>query len=465
MNFWDTPIGTDEAVSTPPTTGHERQQSLNEEVTEVMGQLNRFWDGFRKQSQDALLAARKDLGQYATQAQQYASQAGKELEKEFSKLGIVNQSSSSPQIRETPGADGEASTSGSASLSSSSTLPDPSDTPTSPTTSSNLFARLQDSLPPDLVNTLQSHLPESIRHAPERLDLTQLRSTLQRVRLQDATARGEELLKSAGDFLRDAVRVVPPPTEEESAGLSSRPKGKAPMRDGAIGTRKDALFRALRSNAAILRIDPAAEKSSEAMFKTWEEKQVAASDGGILGATWQTKIDAELKDAGESLSALREELVPSTLTEEAFWTRYFFRVFQIEQEEERRKALLAGMFFTSHSRTALGLTWNPTAGSSQTEDDFSWEDEEEDTTSPTDTLRDRAAPSSADRKTLNTFKANSLAPTPGTSSPSQSEGSYDIVSGHVSNASESAPTPQPTVKTSQKGTGAVEDESEDSDWE
>lgn len=36
--------------------------------------------------------------------------------------------------------------------------------------------------------------------------------------------------------------------------------------------------------------------------------------------------------------------VPSEMTEEVFWTRYFFRVYQIEREAERRRALLQGAF-------------------------------------------------------------------------------------------------------------------------
>lgn len=36
-------------------------------------------------------------------------------------------------------------------------------------------------------------------------------------------------------------------------------------------------------------------------------------------------------------------LVPSTLSKEEFWSRYFFRAHQITHEEERRKALIQGM--------------------------------------------------------------------------------------------------------------------------
>jgi len=32
------------------------------------------------------------------------------------------------------------------------------------------------------------------------------------------------------------------------------------------------------------------------------------------------------------------------ITEEVFWARYFFRVYQIEREAERRRALLQGEF-------------------------------------------------------------------------------------------------------------------------
>ena len=35
-------------------------------------------------------------------------------------------------------------------------------------------------------------------------------------------------------------------------------------------------------------------------------------------------------------------IVPGTLTEDEFWTRYFFRVYQVEREEARRKAIIQG---------------------------------------------------------------------------------------------------------------------------
>ena len=48
MDFWSSPINPTEVASTP-AEAPVQQQSLNDEVTEVMGSLNKFWGGFRRQ--------------------------------------------------------------------------------------------------------------------------------------------------------------------------------------------------------------------------------------------------------------------------------------------------------------------------------------------------------------------------------------------------------------------------------
>ncbi len=49
MNYLDPLDVAAASTSTPPP---EPEQSLNEEVTQVIGQLNRFWGGFRKQASE-----------------------------------------------------------------------------------------------------------------------------------------------------------------------------------------------------------------------------------------------------------------------------------------------------------------------------------------------------------------------------------------------------------------------------
>lgn len=116
-----------------------------------------------------------------------------------------------------------------------------------------------------------------------------------------------------------------------------------------------------------------------------------------------------------------------------------------------RKA--CSQFLDTHSNELTGV--------SQHDDDFTWEDEEEEATSPTGTLQSH-------RKVGAQESTSALPPapeptpisrvaTPGTMSPSLSENSYDIVSsGHTSNGGEG--------KTAQKAEGKDE-ESGDSDWE
>ena len=97
------------------------------------------------------------------------------------------------------------------------------------------------------------------------------------------------------------------------------------------------------------------------------------------------------------------------------------------------------------------------------DEDFSWEDEEESSSapsSPTDTLRDRAAETSAKESTPVAKTAHLTASA--STSPPQSEASYDIVSGHVSNASESAPAAKVQAKA---GAASGKDEDEDEEEE
>jgi hypothetical protein len=43
--------------------------------------------------------------------------------------------------------------------------------------------------------------------------------------------------------------------------------------------------------------------------------------------------------------------VPGEISEDVFWIRYFFRVYQINQEDEQRKAVLSGKVLFSLPRS------------------------------------------------------------------------------------------------------------------
>ena len=261
------------------------------------------------QSQSAIEAARKDLGEYVSQAQ-------KGLNEQFATLSANSSTpaaegdtpaegtSSSRDLVDTTTPDGESSATSSASASTA-TLPDPQQDASSQT----LFTRLQSSLPPDLLTTLRETIPDSVRDAQRRQELAQAAQA----RVHGAAARGEVLLRGASVFLRDAVRVVPPEEYPATASASAStpptfedattPRAEAPSPVGISGTpatRRDALLRALRATPAILRIDPAKEERSVAFFGSWI-LQTKSLPG-------QTQREAELSADEGALQVTRSTL-------------------------------------------------------------------------------------------------------------------------------------------------------------
>jgi len=282
-----------------------------------------------------------------------------------------------------------------------------------------------------------------VRHPQARKDLAQA-----------AQVRGEELLRGASGFLRDAVRVLPPnqaaPSSASAFAFASvvpphahdgpaRTRRKAPPSPVAVasataGTRRGALLYALRANPAILRVDPAKEDRSAAQFMAWVE-------AGTDAIHDESRRESELAANDGLLRNTRSALVPEELSEDEFWTRYFFRVHQVDQEDERRKAVLS-------------------AGPPDQDDDFSWEDDE-DGSQKVQLSPQLAAPVLNRDKLLNATTAS------GTTSPERSDDSFDIVSsGNVSAAGDVGATRVDRRESSDgNDDGGEEDGEEDDDEE
>ena len=346
MSFLDLP-----ATSTPPPAS-QVEPNLNDEVSQVIGQLGRFWGGLRKQvcsnrptnkctrsvettsfplqSQSALQTARKDLGEVVLQAQ-----------KELGKLtGDAPQQESEPSEEKTVHGAADVVQEG-----SSSQVETPVATPSQSErdlSASSLFARLQSAIPPNIVSTMQNNIPETLKHATEGIDLSQLRTTLTNEfqRVQGATIiaqAGEyvqksgdllrEVVEEAGEVLRDAVKVIPPEGAESGfiapgpfwdgvdMTLPSEDKGKA--REGSSGqpsmetqltvaTRVEALLKQLRHNPAILRHDPEEDDRVRELYRLWVRSQVDGK-GGIEGEEWTQRISSSL-DEDEDGRALQSSL-------------------------------------------------------------------------------------------------------------------------------------------------------------
>ncbi|KAG6918549.1 hypothetical protein DXG01_013639 [Tephrocybe rancida] len=381
MNFLD-PYDVPAQSATP----QQSEQSLNEEVSEVIGQLGRFWAFYRSlQSQSVLETARKDLSEVVTQAQKELTK----LTSEPAAQPVASTSAPSPENPEPP-LDAE----------DEPPIPTPDDTPVASTSASSIFSRLQSALPPNLLETARNQIPESLKHASDNIDIPQIRANFlaEFQRVQGVTlAQAEEYahksealirdaVKEASEVLRDAVKILPPEESGSQGGLvwdgsdmwslplelsettASSNLSKTQRRadaQNAVATRAESLFRRLRHDPVILERDPAVDGGE--LYSSWVASEITSQEGGITGKYWSERIATLLGEAstGETLKVTRDTLVPSNLTEDDFWTRYFFRAHQIEAEEQKRKTLLEGEQNSSIDSGTLE------------EDDFSWEDDDE----------------------------------------------------------------------------------------
>jgi hypothetical protein len=196
-------------------------------------------------------------------------------------------------------------------------------------------------------------------------------------RAEAAMNQGEKYFKTASSELSDlfgqAVRIVPP----EEAGNAGIRKGNAVAADKrkkaaavAAAGRKESLLHRVRSDPAVLLVDPAeapasasdtqaattaseGDSSFSAATATHADtreafarfcQKIEEEQGWLDSEKWKTRISDELDDeeSGHVLKATYNAIVPGKLPAEAFWTRYFFRVQQIEEDEARRKEILEG---------------------------------------------------------------------------------------------------------------------------
>ena len=363
MNFLDT---YDISRTSTPNPNQSEQPSLNEEVNQVISQLGRFWGGFRKQvpltsshsfdlnitlpqkSQTALETARKDFSEVVVQAQ-----------KELSKFTAVEESNDVKKEPETTEETDTASSTAGPSTDApdvpTTTTEEPSssaspsadkETPVASTSTSTLFSRLQSALPPNIVATVQNNLPDSLKHASENIDFSQLGTNLvsefqrvqgvTRAQAEEYVSKSEVLIrdamKEAGEVLRDAVKVIPPDQAGSNEGLiwdgtdmwmlpadSSDSTGKEGGATGsmksaeaqsAVATRAEALLRRLKHDPAILRHDPEADEGNRDEYRAWLEGEVNSKEGGIDGQEWKGKIAAVLEEPldGQALKELRDKL-------------------------------------------------------------------------------------------------------------------------------------------------------------
>ncbi|KIO30692.1 hypothetical protein M407DRAFT_5460 [Tulasnella calospora MUT 4182] len=416
--------------SAASTAAAAQQPSLEEEVNQVVGQLGRFWGGFKRQSTAALEIARKDLSQVVVQAQAELGKisttttaASTSRAADSSTDASAAAGSESPSTEDGPSTPGSSTDKGKQSDTPRASA-EGSGSPTTPTQPSinSFFSRLQSSLPPQLapesitqtLQNIQKQVQPALANAQtaastaalqaqhaasaaasqasqaiSQVDVSQYQRSLsgnirklqeaqgpmlaQAEKLaEEARHRSEVLLKEAGEYLKDAVKVVPPeggsagvagawdgsdlwmyPSPIGTAGWGGNDSTKAveedkPRKSGDTMTyarvkRADALLARLKHDPKLVKLDPEADEAVRENYLKFVGEEIDGK-GGIEGDAWSKKVGEALSDGadGPALKSTMDALVPFEMTEDTFWTRYFFRVHQIQDEEEKRKALLEG---------------------------------------------------------------------------------------------------------------------------
>jgi hypothetical protein len=514
MSFLDPYDITNPGAITPPVNSLA-EKSLNEEVSQVVGQLGSWWGGFKKQSQTVLVSARKDFSDVVISAQ-------KELGKLTTESPQTASSSSSELQQQTPAQD---SSSDSSTPTEKGSNPEDLNAPPTPSASSStsfqgLLGRLQSTIPPNVVSAVQNSLPESIRHATsEGVDFAQLRSTVlsefQRVQgvtraqaeeyVHKSEAFLKEAVKEAQEVLKDAVKVIPPDAQADPSSSSSAmiwdgsdvwmipstvsaapdPASTGSSREGstatsavdaqlAVTTRTESLLNTLKHNPEIVAHDPESDDVVKKLYMDWLEEEGQKKDQTESEAEyWVAKGKAALAQPndGQALQSTYDQLVPSRLSEDIFWKRYFFRVHQIECDEEKRKALLQGSLETEEN-----IAWEEEDDEEEDDEDEDSDDDEEEEDEPAPVTQTQAKPATATQEAITLAKPQAtpqtlVAHTPVNASPrASSDESYDVVS---STNSASGDPKKPKVEEGDDGDGDgdgdeeenSEDEDEDEDEE
>ncbi|BGP29751.1 hypothetical protein JCM10296v2_001496 [Rhodotorula toruloides] len=509
--FAATPISTPSRTSTPtpaqPSTAAEPEsptrqtttaaQGLEKEVASVMAGFGSFWGRVKKQGTAALQtaekqyeAARADFTPLLTQARSQLDHLSEQTRAELQRLsevpaptggsGVVigadgvpvildEVPAAQPKVDKGKGVDREGEGANAPAEG------DAQHQQTPAAAASAWMAKFGSSLASnpnvkDLsrnLSSLQSNLSSNLHQIQSQLthiDLTEGQKVAEGY-LHKGEAWFQEFSTEVGKLAKDAVKVVPP---TKTGGAAAAPTGRASL-EGAAMNRRDLLLFKLRTDPALFLLDPAqrpADSTTPDLREPFASYLAAlASSGGFDTATFRSQIDAELAEAGEPLRKTLEEVVPGQLSEEAFWTRYFFRKARIEEEEERRKKVLQV--------------------AEQDEDDFSWDMDDEETASSAASPRlpsTSPAVPSAQPSSLTAAATAAASSTPETATPiastartpavhdsptvaepsprasSDGTSSYDMVSAKSGN-------PSGDEAAKEAAAAKEEEEDEDSDWE
>lgn len=159
-----------------------------------------------------------------------------------------------------------------------------------------------------------------------------------RTQAEEYVHKSEELLRDAGEFLKDAVKVVPPeeggqvpagmmwdgsdiwmlpemastPSDTNGKGKERRSGDSRASAEGlrAVATRAEALLKQLKHDPAVLSVNPEADERAKQMWDEWLSMEVNNMEAGLESELWKDAKEAALSDPvdGEALKNTMDTL-------------------------------------------------------------------------------------------------------------------------------------------------------------
>lgn len=205
------------------------------------------------------------------------------------------------------------------------------------------LSRIQENLPPQLApdnlsqtfQNIQKQIQPAIAGASNAAShvAAQAASQMDIQQIQRNLAAGVQRVQEAGDYLKDAVRVLPPdqqgapnmswdgsdvwayPSPIGTTGWGGSSKEVEPRRSGdatayAKVKRADALLARLKYDPEMILLDPSSDPVVKERYATFVSKEIATK-GGLQGEVWSKEISNALADIGpasEALKANRDKL-------------------------------------------------------------------------------------------------------------------------------------------------------------
>ncbi|KAI9331343.1 hypothetical protein BDR26DRAFT_870352 [Obelidium mucronatum] len=202
----------------------------------------------------------------------------------------------------------------------------------------------------DVVHETVAKIEALVDRAEDFLEHVDVGNTVHKivesVNASETVHKIEELADTAEDFLESVETGVwnfmssAISTSMGVLGGGTGTKAAVVPKANIIFDRKTATILALRRDATTYTVDPSALLESSSISDKELAERFKSFKGSFEISTYATQI-TRLLDEDSEVRAVLSKTVPSAITYDEFWTRYFFRVQEVDREEEARKKLMS----------------------------------------------------------------------------------------------------------------------------